>query len=244
MHNSLYTNQEVIILFRLIIAHLLSDFILQTDKMVKNKKWFSKEMFTHIGIVYLTTALFSFLWWQSILIAVVHYLIDGVKISLKKTDYFQKRDTQLFIIDQLGHLLTILLVWMWIYPKENNFFDLINNGLNHYNTLVLIIGYISVSYPLGHLIGIATSKIGETTSSEEKTDKNGLTIGVFERIIILTFVLLSQYEAIGFLITGKSILRFNSNNENKKSEYVLLGTMMSYAITIVFGILLKEILTK
>jgi len=244
MHNSLYTNQEVIILFRLIIAHLLSDFILQTDKMVKNKKWFSREMFTHIGIVYLTTALFSFLWWQSILIALVHYLMDGTKISLKKTDYFQKRDTQLFIIDQLGHILTILLVWMWIYPKENNFFDLINNGLNHYNTLVLIIGYISVSYPLGHLIGIATSKIGETTNSEDKTDKNGLTIGVFERIIILTFVLLSQYEAIGFLITGKSILRFNSNNENKKSEYVLLGTMMSYAITIVFGILLKEILTK
>jgi hypothetical protein len=244
MHNSLYTNQELIILFRLIIAHLLSDFILQTDKMVKNKKWVSREMFSHIGIVYLTTALFSFLWWQSILITIIHYLIDGTKISLKKTEYFQKRETQLFIIDQLGHLLTILLVWMWIYPKENNFFHLLNDSLNHYNTLVLIIGYISISYPLGHLIGIATSKIGAINDLDEKTDKNGLNIGIFERIIILTFVLLTQYEAIGFLITGKSILRFGANNENKKSEYVLLGTMMSYAITIVFGLLIKETLTN
>ena len=69
MNNLFYTNQEIIILFRLIIAHLLSDFLLQTDKMVRNKKWFSKEMLIHIGIVYILTALFSFLWWQSAIIA-------------------------------------------------------------------------------------------------------------------------------------------------------------------------------
>ena len=35
-----------------------------------------------------------------------------------------------------------------------------------------------------------------------------------------------------------------SKDENKKSEYVLLGTMMSYAITIVFGIVLKQFLNE
>ena len=55
-------------------------------------------------------------------------------------------------------------------------------------------------------------------------------------IIILTFVLLGQYEAIGFLITGKSIIRFAEQNPDVKSEYVLVGTMMSYSLSILTGL--------
>lgn len=243
--NSIYfSNYEINLLLRLIIAHLLSDFLLQTDKMVQNKKWVSKEMFAHIGIVYLTTALFSFLWWQSILIAFIHYLIDGIKISLKKNTHFKTRNTQLFILDQLAHISTIVIVWIFIFKNYSAVFETINKELNQFNFTLTLMAYIFISQPLGFLIGLATSKISNSEDQPEKTDKNGFRIGIFERIIILTFVLLSQYEAIGFLITGKSLLRFGSKDENKKSEYVLLGTMMSYAITIVFGIVLKQFLNE
>lgn len=71
-------------------------------------------------------------------------------------------------------------------------------------------------------------EIMQDKKNNQQEDRNGYLIGIFERIIILTFVLIHQYEAIGFLITGKSIIRFSSKNEVLKSEYVLLGTMMSY----------------
>ncbi len=64
----------------------------------------------------------------------------------------------------------------------------------------------------------------ETEAKENKIEHGGRRIGQFEqRIIILTFVLLQQYEAIGFLITGKSIIRFAQRDENLRSEYVLVA---------------------
>ena len=78
-----------------------------------------------------------------------------------------------------------------------------------------------------------------TRNSDETLERGGKLIGQFERIIILTFVLLNQYEAIGFLITGKSIILFASNNENLRSEYVLIGTMINYDIIIITGVLLN-----
>jgi hypothetical protein len=52
---------------------------------------------------------------------------------------------------------------------------------------------------------------------------------------VLTFILLNQFEAVGFLLAAKSILRFKEA-ETLKSEYVLIGTMLSFAIAIAFGI--------
>ena len=48
---------------------------------------------------------------------------------------------------------------------------------------------------------------------------------------------MSQYEAIGFLIAAKSILRFSEASKgDEKSEYVLTGTLLSLAIALCLGI--------
>lgn len=58
----------------------------------------------------------------------------------------------------------------------------------------------------------------------------GTWIGYLERIIILTFVLHDQYEAIGLLIAAKSLLRFRDTNDARpQTEYVLIGTLASLA---------------
>lgn len=69
----------------------------------------------------------------------------------------------------------------------------------------------------------------------------GRWIGMSERLLIFVFVLLSQYSAIGFLIAAKSLLRYNDKAIageipptyiSKKSEYILVGTLMSYTAAI------------
>lgn len=53
------SEEQVRLLLLLFIAHLLSDFFLQNEWMVKGKRWFSLPMLSHIGVVLLVTALLS-----------------------------------------------------------------------------------------------------------------------------------------------------------------------------------------
>ncbi len=252
----LFTSTEGNLLIRLIIAHLLADFIFQTKKMVENKEWFSKAMMQHIGIVFILTIAFTANWKIALLLTLLHYVTDGIKISLKKNQKI--KETYLYLADQGVHFVTIVLIWT---INQNLFAEVLQTlqlPFLRYNWSVILMGYLLVTTPLGYMIGLATKKIQTQIPVEEEinleqqtqpqakakpqSDKNGLWIGIFERIIILTFVLLSQYEAIGFLITGKSIIRFSAKNEGVRSEYVLLGTMASYGVTILLGVALKYVL--
>jgi len=66
----------------------------------------------------------------------------------------------------------------------------------------------------------------------------GRLIGITERFLVLTFMLLNQFAAIGFLIAAKSILRFQGK-ESIKTEYVLIGTMLSFGLAIGTGLVIQ-----
>jgi hypothetical protein len=69
----------------------------------------------------------------------------------------------------------------------------------------------------------------------------GKWIGYIERILIVTFVATHNFSAVGFLITAKSVFRFSdikNSSDFRLTEYVLLGTLFSFAIAIIGGLLL------
>ncbi|MCE4956981.1 hypothetical protein [Macrococcoides caseolyticum] len=102
----------------------------------------------------------------------------------------------------------------------------------------------------GPLIKWILSAMSETKTKQ--TDNVGLLVGYIERLLILTFIALGEYTAIGLVIASKSILRFNDLKDDKPnhnlekidktSEYILLGTMLSLLIGVVLGLILKNIL--
>lgn len=54
----------------------------------------------------------------------------------------------------------------------------------------------------------------------------GRFIGTLERIVILIFITIGQYSAIGLVLTAKSIARYDEIAKNKiTAEYYLLGTV-------------------
>ena len=65
----------------------------------------------------------------------------------------------------------------------------------------------------------------------------GKVIGVMERFVTLALILMGQYEAVGLLIAAKSILRYNNN---QKTEYVLVGTLLSFGFAILIGALISK----
>ena len=64
----------------------------------------------------------------------------------------------------------------------------------------------------------------------------GALIGTIERWLILIFVCMQHYEALGLLIAAKSIIRF-SDKETSRTEYVLAGTLLSIFIAVMMGLI-------
>lgn len=78
--------------------------------------------------------------------------------------------------------------------------------------------------------------------SENGLKDGGLWIGYIERFLILTFVLMSYHEGIGFLLAAKSIFRFGelkNETEIKRTEYILIGTLLSFVLAVCVGMLMK-----
>jgi len=76
----------------------------------------------------------------------------------------------------------------------------------------------------------------------------GKYIGILERLFIFGFVIANFWEGIGFLLAAKSIFRFGDLNNAKErylTEYVLIGTFLSFGSAIVVSLLfnyLKDML--
>jgi hypothetical protein len=73
----------------------------------------------------------------------------------------------------------------------------------------------------------------------------GKYIGMLERFLVLTFILSGNPSAIGMLIAAKSILRFNDlkgEASKKMSEYVLIGTLLSFSLCIITGLIVNKLL--
>jgi hypothetical protein len=70
----------------------------------------------------------------------------------------------------------------------------------------------------------------------------GATIGVLERLLIVTFVLVGADAAIGFVIAAKTIARFRQLDDRDFAEYYLLGTLASVSVAIVTGLVARAAL--
>jgi hypothetical protein len=236
---------ELILALQLLIAHLITDFLLQTPTLIsqkQQKKAKSPFLYLHALLAGLLTYLIVqdwTMWLVPLIISVTHFFIDLWKLH-------QKSDSlQYFLLDQLFHLLVLLGVWLYLTENFSEFIPFIASLFSSEKTLVILTGYLLVIFPVGFLIGKATQRWQEEIEGDEgafpSLKKAGRYIGIFERIMVLTFILTNNFSAIGFLIAAKSILRFSDKAKSgarKQTEYVLIGTLMSFSLTIIIGFLM------
>jgi hypothetical protein len=81
-------------------------------------------------------------------------------------------------------------------------------------------------------------------SNEASLNNAGKYIGMLERIFVFTFVVTGNWEGIGFLLAAKSVFRFGDLKESKDrklTEYILIGTLLSFGIAIAAGMLVLKL---
>jgi len=229
------------LLLRLLIAHLLTDFVLQPTSWVKEKKQKkhrSPKLYLHVLIAGITAYVFSGLWhnwWLPLIIIFTHFFIDLWKLN-------RPENVTYFLLDQLFHILVVIALWIGISFDLHTVWAYLSALAQNSKFWLIVTGYVLVTWPLGYIIGMATEKWRDAAEvNKEGLAKAGVWIGFFERLLILTFIISNQFAAVGFLIAAKSILRFSDKeNTQKKTEYVLIGTLMSFAFAAIIGIIITK----
>ena len=220
-----------------LLAHLVSDFYLQTEKSCKSKAdnaFKSRHLYIHALIIFACAWLLSLnvgYWWAALLIAVLHLIIDGLKSVCRNLK-------GAFFYDQLLHVAVIVAVVALFNNKGVISFP---TWLPETKVLLWIVAFMFCLRPANFFIQniFKEAKISIPDSGKEQSLPNaGRVIGNVERMLTLVFVMLGQYEAIGFLLAAKSLLRFRET-DTVKSEYVLVGTLLSFGIAILMGVAVK-----
>lgn len=230
----------LILSIKLVLAHLIGDFVLQPDSWVKakeNEKFKPKYLYYHIGIhALLLILLLQFQLKYSmgiIFILVTHFLFDLGKMK------FQKKNNKiiLFFIDQLLHLLVITAVVYYYTP-----FSIETKWLDNPKIGLAFVALIGVTQVAAITIKVLLSK----WNMKDKNPNNaGKYIGMIERLFILGFVIMNYWEGIGFLLAAKSVFRFGDLNNSKDrnlTEYVLIGTLLSFGIAIIIAGIFKYLI--
>ncbi|NND51753.1 MAG: DUF3307 domain-containing protein [Flavobacteriaceae bacterium] len=233
----------MILLLKFIMAHLIGDFFLQPQSWIEDKeikKLSSPKLYLHIGIHF--SLMFLIIWdiskWPLILIiGGAHFIIDALKLLIQKP----KTKRLIFFIDQLLHLIIIVMVVYLFDSSEFNFQNLYNE-----QNLMLLLCILFLTLPTSIIMKTIFTKwnIEALTQDNESLKDAGKYIGILERILVFIFIIVGHWEAVGFLITAKSVFRFGDLKESKHrklTEYILIGTLISFGIAVVVALIFQQL---
>jgi hypothetical protein len=129
--------------WRLILAHLIGDYPLQSEWLIENKRslWgLSLHAAIHLAVMLLVVGAASREAWPKILVLVlIHFLLDLIKPHLGRR--WPKRAPLLYVSDQILHVLSIFLVAGWI---ESDLSPTLLPGRTLWP--IYTIGYLLVTY--------------------------------------------------------------------------------------------------
>lgn len=223
---------------KLLLAHLIGDFLLQPQQWVahkEKKKAASKYLYAHVVLHLLITMilLWNLSYWKiALIIMISHYIIDVAKLYIGPR--FKNQNIP-FFIDQLLHIIVLYCCAYFTNLWEHTTY--LFQALDWY----LLTAIVFVSFPAAIIMGKLLEPMSGKLEMDHKSLPNaGKYIGIIERLFVLIFIILDHWEAIGLLITAKSVFRFNDlkeSNSRKLTEYILIGTLISFGLAIITGII-------
>lgn len=234
----------------LMMGHLLGDFYFQTNKLAEKKRTsivytalhcliYSLVMF---AVLVITTGKLVECICPTLLIGVLHLLVDEIKCIVQKCVKSIKNELPIFVVDQIIHLGILFIISLlytikydiaWIPGVSEELLSSMQNAP------VIICAFLLCGKPAAIIVSLVFELIPKTIEkadfesvkiidgSKKENVRIGSWIGILEREIILMLGLLGQYGAIGFVIAAKSLARHSQLNEPAFAEKYLIGTLLS-----------------
>ncbi|MGM0535624.1 MAG: DUF3307 domain-containing protein [Pseudomonadota bacterium] len=241
------------LLMGLLLGHLVGDFLLQPRAWVEERyrlRHRSPRLLQHAGLhgllaggVLLAASVamprgLAAVVVGGMTVATSHWLVDLAKARLPAGEL------RWYLLDQTAHLLVLLGLWLvWLGSLDP--LGELAVWLVSPTVLGVACGYLMVMRPMSIAIALVMQRWSAQLEETGTLASAGERIGVLERLLVLTLVLLDQLTAVGFLLAAKSVLRFGDlrdSPDRKLTEYVLLGTLLSVSTTLVLGMLIRLLL--
>ena len=236
-----------LLLVALIIGHLLADFYWQPMSWVneRNTRHFkAKKLYFHVLVHGITSAIILTLWeytfgWQQLstvllvtaVIMLSHYFIDIAKS-------YSNKGVVPFLLDQIAHIAVIIALCIYITDNQS-LIAYVSALATNPKVLWVVCGYLIILSPSAVFIRMMLERLTANFSSEGSLPLAGQSIGMLERVLMLSFILLDQFAGLGFLLAAKSVFRFgdlSASKDKKLTEYVMLGTLLSVSVTLFIGL--------
>jgi hypothetical protein len=242
----------------LYLAHLLTDFVFQSDRLVLGKRNSAALAYVEHGGIHLLSAalllglsspvLVRSLDFYGVIIGLtfVHLVFDWGKLSLVRLTP-KAEGTLAFVAGQLVHVLPVCVAAGIIakIPLRELMVGLTWVQSHAEQTLFVLVVYVGVIFGGGYFVRLVTKPLirgdlglaGQTT---EELQNAGMYIGWLERFLILTSLLLQSPATVGLILTAKSIARYPEFKSKRFAEYFLIGTLLSISIGVVGGLILLK----
>ena len=244
------------------LAHLLTDFVFQTDRLLEQKRHGKPTAYLVHGVIYYLSAVLvaGFALRGSLLsvrthlviaaLTLVHLLIDLAKIQLVRK-YPGCDESWTYVGDQLLHFLTVgFAAWMLSpvlpFRELSAPFQEVRAIPNKFLAVPVI--YLGVVFGGGYLIRFLIRSLAEGLKSHspdrssEQLQNAGLYIGWLERFLVVTALLLESPATVGLILTAKSIARYPKFKSEGFAEYFLIGTLLSISLALLGGALLAKLI--
>jgi hypothetical protein len=244
------------------LAHLLTDFVFQTHRLVEQKRRGKAAAYGLHGIIHYLSAIAvtafalrgSFFSLRTHLViaalTVIHLLIDLAKIKLA-VNYPACDGSIAYASDQLLHFLTVGFAAGLLSPgapfrellAELQNFRAIPNRF-----LAVPVVYVAVVFGGGYLIRLLVRSLAEGVKSHspekanEQLQNAGLYIGWLERFLVVTALLVQSPATVGLILTAKSIARYPEFKSERFAEYFLIGTLLSISMALLGGVVLAKLI--
>ncbi len=254
------TGKGFLLIWVLVTLHVLGDFYLQTEKIARNKKTSFRGVVVHsvqYGIPFILALVFirfgALLLLCLLLSVLAHFMVESLKYWTAENNFFKgyhKKPAVVFMADQLLHIFLLLLIALlyvkvsWQSPLlhlNKIWSDLLGMvNINPVNAIKWLLVGLLIIKPANITFNLFFSafKPEEEAARDVKQQRTGAIIGTLERILIVFFISINQFSALGFILTAKSIARYDAIAKDRAfAEYYLIGTLVSVVFSVAAYIL-------
>lgn len=223
----------------MILAHLVGDYILQWNSLAAWKSRSLAGVSVHCLIVFGITWLFALPFGASFLIVafigVLHFLIDAFQQWAKP----QIAPLLRFSLDQIAHFAVIFMA-LWLGGYLNRGWLSAAAGWMHNDALMLhLLAYAFLTMPAWVIIKfLVYGLVKDAPPHFAQSDKYA---GIFERLLMATFVLLGQLFLIPFVVAPRLAMEWQKVQEGETTAVYLTELLVSITLAIGIGVLLSLI---
>jgi hypothetical protein len=232
---------------RMLVGHLLGDFVFQPLWLAVEKRKGWPGLLLHTAVVTITTGIMiwgvipQWLLWTAVLFA-VHLFIDQFR-TFVFTDNQKGKGVILFILDQIVHLISIIIIsWLATGEELIKLREIFNHTLPTANAILLLISLIIV---IGWVIPILEIELTVAIMSYREPTNTVLApiglsdriLGSLERLASLILIAVGFTPVIPLVFLPRLAWLLTRNRPvNKIATFSKMGT--SLTTTILMGFLL------